>query len=60
LNPARHRTVITEQLSLPPTAGTPARLVRLLQSCPTLHNLGQLLARDTRLSPDMLGAGPDW
>jgi len=53
LNPDRRRTIIAEQLSLAATAGTPARLARLLQSCPTLHKLGQLLARDSRLSPDI-------
>lgn len=29
------------------------RLAKLLQQCPTLHKLGQLLARDERLSPEL-------
>jgi ubiquinone biosynthesis protein len=50
---AHQAAVLAEQASLPPTATTPERLAVLAQSCPALHKLGQILARDRRLSPEL-------
>ncbi len=50
--PADHlETILAEQLKLP-IAATPAhRLHALFLACPTLHKLGQVVARDRRLTP---------
>lgn len=42
--------IAADQMRLPAGTLAPARLVVLLQRCPTLHKLGQVLARDRRLS----------
>lgn len=52
--PARRLTaIISEQLALPADAGPARRLVALLAQCPTLHKLGQVLARHHRLDPEL-------
>jgi ubiquinone biosynthesis protein len=52
--PAVHiEAVLTDQASLPPTATAARRLGVLALSCPALHKLGQILARDRRLSPEL-------
>jgi ubiquinone biosynthesis protein len=52
--PARHQeAVLADQAALPPTATVERRLARLAQSCPALHKLGQILARDRRLSSEL-------
>jgi ubiquinone biosynthesis protein len=50
-----HAAVLAEQLSLPPTATIAERLAALARSCPALHKLGQVLARDRRLSLELRG-----
>jgi ubiquinone biosynthesis protein len=52
--PATHQeAVLADQAALPPTATTSERLFALARSCPALHKLGQILARDRRLAPDL-------
>jgi ubiquinone biosynthesis protein len=46
----RHEILLTQAL-LPGGPAAPLRIVALLRQCPTLHKLGQLLARDRRLAP---------
>jgi ubiquinone biosynthesis protein len=53
LPPAHQSAVLTEQAALPPTASAAERLAVLARSCPALHKLGQVLARDRRLSPGL-------
>jgi ubiquinone biosynthesis protein len=45
--------ILAEQASLPTTATVSERLGRLALSCPVLHKLGQVLARDQRLAPEL-------
>jgi ubiquinone biosynthesis protein len=45
--------VLADQAALPPTSGAVQRLGALARSCPSLHKLGQVLARDRRLSPEL-------
>jgi ubiquinone biosynthesis protein len=45
--------LLAEQTSLPLTAGISERLGHLARSCPVLHKLGQMLARDSRLAPEL-------
>lgn len=42
--------ILTEQMRLPEEAGIDERLVAIARHCPVLHKLGQILARDRRLS----------
>jgi ubiquinone biosynthesis protein len=49
----RQEAILQEQLSLPPTAAISERLGALARSCPVLHKLGQILARDQRLAPEL-------
>jgi ubiquinone biosynthesis protein len=52
--PAGHQeTALADQAALPPTATASERLFVLARSCPALHKLGQILARDRRLSPEL-------
>ena len=51
LPPARRQEILITQLVLPGGPASPARIVALLRQCPTLHKLGQMLARDRRLAP---------
>jgi ubiquinone biosynthesis protein len=49
----RRREIAAEQMRLPAGTPAPVRLVALLKQCPTLHKLGQVLARDERLTPEL-------
>ncbi len=49
----RLETIIASQLALPPGALNARRLVALFRQCPTLHKLGQVVARDRRLLPEL-------
>ena len=53
LPPTRLAHLFAEQLSLPQAATSARRLVTLLRQCPTLHKLGQVVARDRRLAPEL-------
>ena len=51
--PASRRTaLLADQLSLATFATLAERVVAVMRQCPTLHKLGQLIARDRRLAPD--------
>jgi ubiquinone biosynthesis protein len=50
---ARQEAILAEQASLPPTASVSERLALLARGCPALHKLGQVLARDRRLLPEL-------
>ncbi len=50
---ARQAAVLEAQAALPPTASAAQRLAVLARSCPALHKLGQVLARDRRLGPEL-------
>lgn len=49
LPPDRRWQIIADQAQMPETATIEQRMVRWMRACPTLHKLGQLLARDRRL-----------
>jgi ubiquinone biosynthesis protein len=52
--PEEHQAaILADQMNLPPGASIARRLATLAQSCPVLHKLGQVLARDRRLSPEL-------
>jgi ubiquinone biosynthesis protein len=52
--PTRHQAaILTDQSSLPSSAPTADRLAALARCCPVLHKLGQIIARDRRLSPEL-------
>jgi len=53
LSPPRLAHILAEQLKLPRAATSARRLVALLRQCPTLHKLGQVVARDRRLAPEL-------
>src|SRR4051794_34788282 len=53
LPPEHQAAVLADQASLPLTATPAERLTRLARSCPALHKLGQILARDRRLAPEL-------
>jgi ubiquinone biosynthesis protein len=53
LSPPRRAGILAEQLALPRAARPARRLVALLRQCPTLHKLGQVVARDRRLAPEL-------
>ena len=50
---ARAAEVLAWQADLPSSASPAERLAALLRCCPTLHKLGQVVARDRRLMPDL-------
>ncbi|MBL8539557.1 MAG: AarF/ABC1/UbiB kinase family protein [Betaproteobacteria bacterium] len=50
---AHQEAVLLDQALLLPTASVAERLARLARSCPALHKLGQTLARDRRLLPEL-------
>lgn len=50
---AHQDAVLLDQATLPPTATVSERFARLARSCPALHKLGQTLARDRRLLPEL-------
>jgi ubiquinone biosynthesis protein len=49
----RQQALLADQASLPAAAGPAERLALLARSCPVLHKLGQVLARDQRLSAEL-------
>lgn len=52
--PARRLTaIVADQLALPADASPARRLVALFGQCPTLHKLGQVLARHRGLHPEL-------
>jgi ubiquinone biosynthesis protein len=51
LSPARQGQIRQHQAALGAQASSAERLVALMRDCPTLHKLGQVLARDPRLLP---------
>jgi ubiquinone biosynthesis protein len=52
--PAAHQeAVLRDQATLAPAATVSERFARLARSCPALHKLGQMLARDRRLLPEL-------
>ncbi|MFZ1643212.1 MAG: hypothetical protein WAV07_17630, partial [Candidatus Contendobacter sp.] len=53
LAPPRLARILAEQLKLPRATSPSRRLVALLRQCPTLHKLGQVVARDRRLAPEL-------
>jgi ubiquinone biosynthesis protein len=53
LSETDHAALLADQAALPPTAGTAVRLGALARSCPSLHKLAQVLARDRRLAPEL-------
>ena len=53
LPPQRLSEIRLAQLALPPAASAARRTVALLRQCPTLHKLGQVVARDARLPRDL-------
>jgi ubiquinone biosynthesis protein len=53
LSPKRRMSVMLGQAALYPGATVEERFTALLRSCPTLHKLGQVVARDHRLSREL-------
>jgi ubiquinone biosynthesis protein len=52
--PQTHQAaILVDQAALPASASAAERLAALARSCPTLHKLGQLLARDRRISVEL-------
>lgn len=48
----RRDQILALQIDLPATSHIAQRVVVLMHTCPTLHKLGQILARDRRLAAD--------
>ena len=53
LPPLRLTAILAEQLRLPRATPPARRLAILFRRCPTLHKLGQVVARDRRLAPEL-------
>lgn len=53
LRPERAVAILAAQLALPAEAETSERLVAIAHHCPALHKLGQVMARDRRLPPEL-------
>ncbi len=53
LPPSQQASILMAQAKLPPTAAFSQRLGVLARSSPVLHKLGQILARDQRLPPEL-------
>ena len=53
LSAHRLAAITAEQLAMPEKASLLDRTIALLRHCPTLHKLGQVVARDRRLSLDL-------
>lgn len=53
LDEDRALSILGEQALLPEDAGINERIVAIARHCPALHKLGQVLARDRRLSPEL-------
>ena len=50
---AQQAELVARQASLPMSASISQRLGMLALGCPVLHKLGQILARDQRLAPEL-------
>ncbi len=50
---ARFTSIVAEQERLPSDASISQRVATLMCRCPTLHKLGQVVARDRRLNPTL-------
>ncbi len=50
---SRQALLFSQQASLSPAVGISERLGLLARGCPVLHKIGQVLARDQRLSPEL-------
>ena len=53
LPPPRQMEILGEQTLLPNNTASARRLVVLFRQCPTLHKLGQVVAHDRRLAPEL-------
>ncbi len=53
LSPVRLAAILKEQRELPDDAGIAQRLTKLLFHCPTLHKLGQVVARNQNLDQEL-------
>lgn len=53
LSEERQQRILQDQVNLGPFASAAKRLEFVLRRCPTLHKLGQVLARDKRLSLEL-------
>ncbi len=53
LPPVHRMAILHQQAGLPPSASAAQRLSLLARSCPSIHKLGQSLARDRRLSAEL-------
>jgi ubiquinone biosynthesis protein len=53
LSAHRLAAITTEQLAMPEKTSLLDRTIALIRHCPTLHKLGQVVARDRRLSLDL-------
>ncbi len=56
LSPARLASKFQEQAALPPSTAPEQRLIVLISRMPALQKIGQVLARNRRLSPDFRAA----
>ncbi|MGF1581054.1 MAG: AarF/UbiB family protein [Gemmataceae bacterium] len=50
---ARQSTIFEEQANLPPTTTTSERISLLARGCPALQKLGQVIARDQSILPEL-------
>lgn len=55
LTPQRIEAILAHQEMIAPAAPPALRLVRLLHDCPTLHKLGQIIARHQQLDKSLRG-----
>jgi len=53
LSMPRIAELVADQAALPADASAEERLATLVSRCPTLHKLGQVVARDRRLAPSL-------
>jgi ubiquinone biosynthesis protein len=53
LSPDRLAEVFRAQAELPAEAGLPRRLILFLHACPALHKIGQIVARNRHLDPEL-------
>ncbi len=53
LSPSRLAEIYQAQADLPADAELPRRLVLFLHACPALHKIGQVVARNRHLDPDL-------
>ena len=53
LSPARVEAIIAEQLTMPVGASMIHRIVAVMHHCPTLHKMGQVVARHEKLDPEL-------